>query len=306
MPDNDVRIGEIIDSFADTENRQRVSLIGFPSDEGVKVNGGRAGAAKAPELIFNRLMKLTPHPLHAEKQMELIRDTSKPVMQNCSGRLASDQLRLGGKVSENLKNGVMPVIAGGGHETAFAHFLGYAKSNQPVHILNIDAHTDVRPLKEGLPHSGSPFRQALEHPSGCCKSYSVFGLQPSSVAAEHLAFVKEYGSASMAEELSLQAVKSFFENLERDNSSESKQVMLTMDMDAVDQSLSPGVSAPNPAGISSRLWLEIAFYCGKQPNVTSFDLCEVNPKYDRDGQTVRLAALTIWYFLLGVSLRERI
>jgi formiminoglutamase len=303
MPANDVRIGEIIGRFADTKSRESISLIGFPSDEGVRVNGGRVGAAKAPEQIFNRLMKLTPHPVHAEKQMQLIRNTSKPYIQSCTGRLEEDQLQLGVTVSGRLKNGILPVIAGGGHETAFGHFSGYSKIDQPVHILNIDAHTDVRPLKVGLPHSGSPFRQAVEDPSGCCKSYSVFGLQPSSVAAEHLAFVNEHGCACMAEELTLQTVEDYFENLEKESSSESEQVMLTMDMDAVDQSQAPGVSAPNPAGISSRVWLEIAFYCGKQPQVSSFDVCEVNPDFDRDQQTVRLAALTIWYFLLGVSLR---
>jgi arginase family enzyme len=29
-------------------------------------------------------------------------------------------------------------------------------------IINIDAHFDVRPLKEGKTHSGSPFRQIME------------------------------------------------------------------------------------------------------------------------------------------------
>lgn len=31
-----------------------------------------------------------------------------------------------------------------------------------VGVINIDAHLDVRPLKDGKAHSGSPFRQMLE------------------------------------------------------------------------------------------------------------------------------------------------
>lgn len=31
-----------------------------------------------------------------------------------------------------------------------------------IGVINIDAHLDVRPLKDGLAHSGSPFRQLLE------------------------------------------------------------------------------------------------------------------------------------------------
>lgn len=33
-----------------------------------------------------------------------------------------------------------------------------------VAVINIDSHFDVRPLKEGKAHSGSPFRQLLESP----------------------------------------------------------------------------------------------------------------------------------------------
>jgi arginase family enzyme len=31
--------------------------------------------------------------------------------------------------------------------------------------------------------------------------------------------------------------------------------------------------------------------------VTSFDLVEINPRFDRDGQSARWAALAIWYFM---------
>jgi len=34
-----------------------------------------------------------------------------------------------------------------------------------INVTNIDAHFDVRPPKEGKEHSGSPFRQLLEHQS---------------------------------------------------------------------------------------------------------------------------------------------
>jgi formiminoglutamase len=275
----------------------KVSMIGFPSDVGVQINGGRPGASKAPDLIFDRLMQLTPHSLNADEHIRLLRRTRSPEILSCSGDVASDQAKLGSLVKMDLNNDVIPVIAGGGHETAFGHYLGYAIAGRPVHILNIDAHTDVRDLKDKNPHSGSPFRQALEDESGLCKSYTVFGLQPSSVAFEHLEYVRKTGSAVFAGDFRMETLKEYFKGIS------GESVMVTMDMDTVDQSQAPGVSAPNASGIDSSLWLEIALYCGMQPHVTSFDLCEVNPEYDRDGQTVRLAALTIWYFLLGVALR---
>lgn len=288
----------IRDLLLPAKNRQSlIQLIGFPSDKGVQINGGRTGAAKAPELVFEQLMKLTPHAQYLSKHVSLLHKTANPQILNCSGNLEIDQPELGEKIGEVLTENQIPIIVGGGHETSYGHFLGYVKAGKEVDIINIDAHTDVRHLKQNQAHSGSPFRQALLHPSGLCKSYNVYGLNPSSVSAEHLKFVQKHGKAHFESDTELNGI------LDLAKMNNSGNIMVTMDMDVVSQGEAPGVSAPNASGISRNLWLSIAFEFGKLPNVTSFDLCEVNPGFDRDHQTVKLAALTIWYFLLGVSLR---
>jgi formiminoglutamase len=58
--------------------------------------------------------------------------------------------------------------------------------------------------------------------------------------------------------------------------------------------------------MSADLWLTAAFQAGACPQVSSADLVEMNPNYDRDGQTARLAALTIWHILRGLSLRGNV
>lgn len=278
-------------------NEQKIQLIGFPSDEGVKRNGGRPGASKAPALILQQLGKLTPHPHYFDKHADLLKLLLKPELITCSGDVERDQELLGKTVSNCLEKNIIPVILGGGHETSFGHFLGYAELEQPVSIVNIDAHADVRELKEGKAHSGSPFRQALEHPSKTCNTYHVTGLNPASVAKSHIDYVNQNGSAQLEHKTSLQSVLSILEECKYSS------VLATMDMDVVHHASAPGVSAPNSSGISAELWLEIAFEFGRYPAVSSFDICEVNPEFDRDNQTVRLAALTVWYFLLGLSLR---
>lgn len=272
-------------------------LIGFPSDEGVQRNGGRPGASGAPESIYGQLLKLTPHAAHIEQHTKLLKQTGAMEQHECTGELSKDQIMLGENVSKTLKMGQIPVILGGGHETSFGHFLGYAEAGQPVHIVNIDAHTDVRMLNNGLPHSGSPFRQAIEHESGRCRSYNVYGLNAASVSADHLNYVKQQGDAAFEQSVTEEGV------LNRLNLFDESPIMVTMDMDVVRHSDAPGVSAPNSSGISKELWLKLAYGFGNHPKVASFDLCEVNPEFDRDHQTVKLAALTVWYFLLGVALR---
>lgn len=283
--------------FGKNIDNPKVRLIGFPSDEGVKINGGRPGASKAPEMIYNELLKLTPHPSHFDRHLKLLVRTESLALLDCIGDLTTDHELLGESTASSLSEQILPVIMGGGHETAFGHFLGYAKSELPVNIVNIDAHADVREFKNGKAHSGSPFRQAVEHPSQRCKSYNVYGLNPASVSADHLAYVNNQGDAVFEHSVSVDAI------LNRLNLFEEGSIMVTMDMDALPQADAPGVSAPNASGISKEDWLKLAYGFGNHPKVTSFDLSEVNPEFDRDNQTVKLAALTVWYFLLGVALR---
>lgn len=80
--------------------------------------------------------------------------------------------------------------------------------------------------------------------------------------------------------------------------------MVSLDIDAVDQAFAPGVSAPSTGGFTPPEWLSFAFEAGRRSAVRSVDLAEFNPVYDRDGQTGRLAALTIWQVLRGFAARS--
>ncbi len=279
-------------------DKPQAILIGFPSDEGVKRNGGRSGASKAPDAIRKQLYKMTSNAENPKIFTNLLEKTNDIGNIKVTGDLEKDQEALGEAVASYLKQGVIPIILGGGHETAFGHFLGYAKADLKTSIFNLDAHTDVRPLKNGKAHSGSPFRQALEHESGKCTNYSVAGLQPYSIAESHLQFIqKNKRQAIFKADTTIKTISRLLNDA-------GERCMVTFDMDAVDQAFAPGVSAPCVNGLRPELWLQAAYQAGKNKNVTSFDICEVNPVYDRDSQTARLAALTVWHFLRGVIERE--
>lgn len=298
--EDDLRIGHLLSSKVEGDQLPRVVIIGFPSDEGVRRNGGRTGAAQAPDQIRHALYKMTPDAEEGILFKELIAHASDlGNIQRFTIDLESNQELLGKIVASYLEQGVIPIILGGGHETAFGHFLGYVKAGINTSILNIDAHTDVRPLIEGKAHSGSPFRQALEHTSDCCKTYMVSGLQPHSVSKAHLEYIEKHnGQLQFKDETNITSVSNLF------HIHKSKDLMVTFDIDAVDQAFAPGVSAPCTNGLHPDLWLTAAYLAGRNERVSSFDISEVNPEYDRDGQTARLAALTVWHFLLGVSQRD--
>ena len=270
----------------------RVALLGFPSDEGVRRNGGRPGAAGGPAAIREALFTMTPDARHPAPFVELLNHTVDLGDVEVTGDLEADQARLGETVADLLARGVVPILLGGGHETAYGHFLGYVGQGKPVHALNWDAHADVRPLKNGQAHSGSPFRQMLDHPSGLCTGYTVAGLLPWRVAADHARVPTE---VVWAEDLTADRADWLVAALDG-------PTLATFDLDAVDAA--PGVSAPGVGGLPVAVWLRAAEACGRSPHVLSVDVVELNPAHDRDGRTAVLAALTVWHVLRGVARRE--
>lgn len=291
----DPRLGHIIAEAGPKGEPPTASLIGFPVDKGVVRNGGRAGAAQAPERLRQCLYGMTPDARRHEALTNLLRLTQDAGNLVGDESLAAHQAALGDVIASQLRQGTVPIILGGGHETAFGHFLGYVEADVDVRILNWDAHPDVRPLNDGNPHSGSPFRQALEHPSGRCRKYSVAGLQPHSTASAHLHFIDECnGRYLWASDLSRATVAERYEAL-------SGPTLVTFDLDAVDQAQAPGVSAPAVGGLSVDLWLHAAYQAGRCPQVHSIDIVELNPRVDVDNRTARLAAHTVFEILCGLA-----
>jgi formiminoglutamase len=214
-----------------------------------------------------------------------------------SGDVELDQSRLGEILAPHLDRGTFVIVLGGGHETSYGHFLGYAGSGRGVEILNWDAHADVRELRNGEGHSGSPFRQALEHPSRACRRYTVAGLEPHLVARAHLEYLEQHGRAVWRSDVDRDAIAAIYQGVE-------PATLVSFDLDAVNQAAAPGVSAPNAAGLTGELWLEAAYAAGRCPAVSSADVVELNPVVDRDGHTARLAALTVWWLLRGCAERR--
>ncbi len=289
----DIRIGDLI---SQSTTAPQLVMLGFTCDEGVARNSGRIGAAKAPDIIRKEFSKMTPCPNVYQHFANIMSHTTDLGDIDIDGLSMEDaQAVLGETITPYLEQGTRVIILGGGHETSFGHFLGYVQAKLPVRILNWDAHADVRPLKNGKGHSGSPFRQALEHPSEICKGYSVAGLQPHSVARTHLQYVRENeGRYFFKHSTDRQRIRDQY-RYRHDRS------MVTFDIDAVDETCAPGVSAPAADGLKKEYWLYANYMAGYNEHITSYDIVEVNPEKDIDNRTSRLAALSIWYFIKGWS-----
>lgn len=293
---DDPRLGRLLGSRLGPGETPTAVILGFPSDEGVRRNGGRVGAAGGPRAIRAALYRLTPDP-RFEQFEDLLGRTRDLGDLEVSRNVEFDQKHLGEALAPYLEAGTFAIVVGGGHETSYGHFQGYVLAHRQVEILNWDAHADVREVKQGQGHSGSPFRQAIEDSSGACRRYSVAGLQPHSVARSHLQYVEQHGRAMWRDQVTRETIEELY-------TSTRGPTLVSFDLDAVNEAEAPGVSAPNVGGLPSELWLEAALAAGRAPSVASADVVELNPAVDQDGRTARLAAVTVWSLLKGRAERR--
>jgi formiminoglutamase len=304
---DDPRLGALVtfwrDGLPDLQAGRPV-LIGFPQDEGVRRNHGRPGAAAAPAAIRTWLYRLTPwDAVHAVDLAALrLLDVGDV---RIVGNLEDSQRALAEVVAAILRIGAVPIILGGGHETAYGHYLGYVLAGRDTAILNLDAHLDVRPYPGDLGHSGSPFRQAHEHPARPLRGdrYAVLGAQPHAVSREHQNYVQRQGGViRWASEVRGRLETVFRQECER--LAHDCSVYVSLDADVARQADVPGVSAPNPLGLSGSELVACAAVAGASPMVSSFEVVEINPSFDRDDQSARWAALVVWHFLRGLAQRS--
>jgi formiminoglutamase len=268
-----------------TGNETAFNVVGFESDEGVRRNKGRTGAAKGPNEIKRALAKL-PYNIGTS----CIADVGNI---RCEGEnLEGAQSELGNVVTKLLQKSAKPIILGGGHETLYGHYLGvreYLGADVSLGIINIDAHFDMR--DEQTPSSGTMFRQIMEQDKKA--GYLCLGIQEFGNTQSLFKTADAYGCSYVLEESI--ADNKFRETFEIIDTFAQKYdfIMLTLCMDSIVSSEAPGVSAPSPFGLEPKTVRKLLRYIAAKENLTSFDISEVNPLVDESGKTVRLAALLV-------------
>jgi formiminoglutamase len=268
-----------------------VALLGFASDEGVRRNHGRIGAANGPLAMRKALANLAWHrqgPAYDAGDL-LCAD----------GDLEGAQARLGQNVCALLDAGHLPIVLGGGHEVAFGSWLGIAEhltgaAVPRIGIINFDAHFDLRDPAHAH-SSGTPFAQIAEQCAvrGWPFVYACLGVSRASNtralfqrAAELDVLVREdreirEGSlAAIAEQL-----RGFIAGCDA--------IYLTIDIDVLPACEAPGVSAPAARGVPLALLEPLLETVRDSGKLRLADLAELNPNHDIDSRTARVAARLI-------------
>jgi formiminoglutamase len=264
-----------------------IALLGFASDEGVRRNQGRTGAAQGPAALRQALASL---PVAHSRPLYDTGDIA------CTdGDLEGAQQRYADRMTELLADGHFPVGMGGGHEIAFGSYLGLANSPDAgrIAIVNLDAHFDLR--DSSVATSGTPFRQALRHAAehGIALDYFCLGVSKASNTRRLFHTAAETGTrflmdVDMTPANAAAQVEQLLQWLQPADS-----IYLTVCLDVLPHAVAPGVSAANPRGVTLETLEPLIAAVAGTGRLKLCDIAELCPPLDRDNVTAKVAARLI-------------
>jgi len=289
---NDVRLGETVQRRREHFSSCPVVILGCPQDEGVARNGGRVGAKAAPTEIRRALYRL-PSPSNPIRLFDLGDLVLRPTLEETHD--AQTEL-----VRQLLKEGKTVLSLGGGNDVAYPDCKAVALEFGRVGAFNIDAHLDVR--ADARANSGTPYRQLLEEKLLAPERFHEIGIQPLLNSPRYLEYVRERGvSVTPLAEVQTRGVDDV---LHGPLSATAVQALFWgFDLDSVRAADAPGVSAPSPAGLSAEQICRIGAIAGGDSRTRLIEISEVNPTYDVDGRTAKLAALILMNALVERAAR---
>jgi formiminoglutamase len=287
---NSLRWHQVMNNQKQTKS---CSLLGFECDLGVAANKGRVGAATGPNAIRDALANLA---WHGDCD---VRDAGNIV---ATTRLADAQNHYAQQIAKSLGENSFVIGLGGGHEMAWGSHQGLvqhlaAEPNKKIGIVNFDAHFDLRnPAKQIS--SGTPFRQIAEY----CQAhhqpfhYTCLGVAESSNTAALFTYAKQTKTRYL---LDLDCNPNAAKQLLTPMLKAVDELYVTVCLDAFSAHIAPGVSAPSALGISVKFVIQMLHWIAQSQSEFHYnwrlaDIAEMNPTYDIDNRTAKLAARLIY------------
>lgn len=197
-----------------------------------------------------------------------------------------------------LDSGAMPVVLGGDHAVTYPVVRAF---DRPLHVVHFDAHLDYMPFVHGITMSNmSAFRHIahMDH----VQSLTQVGIRSIRNSQTMLEDTLADGNRVVTmEEYSDISVEGVLAGLPG-----NAQIYVSIDIDVLDMSLTPGCVSAEPNGFDYAHLRDILSALAEHTEVVGFDLVEVNPLLDvGTGVTAYLAAHTVIEFLGAICSQPR-
>lgn len=191
-----------------------------------------------------------------------------------------------------FSDGKFPFMLGGEHLISLGLLEAALKHYPDLHIVQLDAHTDLRDEYLG---------ESLSHSTVMRRAFDLLGDGR----------IHQHGIRS-GERVEFQFAKTHTKLYPFDlsqihktvNALEGQAVFLTLDLDVLDPSLFSGTGTPEAGGVSYKELMDAILQLSKL-NIVTCDINELSPQYDTSGVSTAVACKITREILLSVLKRRR-
>lgn len=287
--DFDASLASAVDSyfadgpFPDLKN-VNLAIVGVPEDRNAVLN---RGCAAAPDKVRNYLYRLA-RPAEGMAVADL--GNIAP------GKSPEDSLFAVTEVLYRLMDrNIAVVVLGGSQDITFAQYRAYEILGRVVNIVAVDSRFDICPSP--APDSRSYLYHIVRQQPNYLFNFTNIGCQSYFCGSKLSALMDELEF----DHYRLGAVQA---DMERTEPLIRAADLVSVDLGAVRQSDAPANGDPSPHGFYGEELCRMARFAGMSDKLSSIGFYELNPLFDRQGQTAHLTAHAVWFFIEGFYNRK--
>lgn len=241
------------------------------------------GADKGPAAILEASANMELYDIETDSEVYKKNIfTAKPVTEKSSPEKMVKKVK---QAAENFLNQNKFIVTIGGEHSVTPGVVGaYAEKYNKLSVLQLDAHSDLRPEYHGSKYSHA---SAMARVRELCPIVQV-GIRSMDIIEKPFL---EKGRVFFAENIYNKT-----DWMDKAIAKLTEQVYISIDLDVFDTSVLPSTGTPEPGGLGWYQVLEFLKKAVKQKNVVGFDIVELCPnKYERSSDF--LAAKLIYKLL---------
>lgn len=195
-----------------------------------------------------------------------------------------------------IKQQIIPIILGGGHDLVNAQYLAYAQYDNTIDVAAIDARFHLNTEIDSPLRADNFLYKIISHQPSHLFNYVNLGYQT---------YLVDRQETRLLEKLFFDAVRlgEVRANIEEAEPYLRAADMLYFDVAAIRKADAPGNPLGSPNGFFAHEVCQLARYAGLSDKLSSVGFYDYDPASDRQLQTAATIAQTIWYFIDGFTNR---
>lgn len=283
----DPRANELLQSASELRLAERIAILGLPYDGGIP---SRPGSRFGPRAFREALAAYGSY--DGERALPEVLDLGDLRLPTMNGAAAHGRIERAARTT--FAAGARPLFVGGDHGCTGSVIRGLAAARPELRLglITLDAHLDVREYDdEASLSSGTPFRRALETGIAAGSRTAMIGIRRFANSQHYLAWARAQGiSVVTVDDVAAEGAGAVATEALHSVCGDADALYLSVDLDAADAAVAPGVSAPGVGGLTAREMIDLVRTVAADARLIGADIMELSPPYDQDARTARLAA----------------